>query len=76
MLLPPTSKGVYSRHLELSLPVQDSSWLHMASEPSDSAASKVEASDTAENHANASVEKAPDDGSKLKTLLGLLRKYD
>ena len=36
---------------------------------------KVAASDTAENHANAPVEKAPDEGSKLRTLLGLLRKY-
>ena len=53
----------------------------MASEPGDSAptaaaGAKVAASDTAENHANAPVEKAPDEGSKLKTLLGLLRKYD
>jgi hypothetical protein len=49
----------------------------MASEPGDAAAAgaKVAASDTAENHANAPVERAPDDGSKLKTLLGLLRKY-
>lgn len=46
----------------------------MASEPGDSA-SNVAKSDTAENHANAPVEKAPDEGSKLKTLLGVLRKY-
>ena len=46
----------------------------MASEPGDSA-SKIAASDTPQNHANAPVEKAPDEGSKLKTLLGLLRKF-
>lgn len=38
-------------------------------------ADKVAASDTAENHANAPVEKAPDEGSKLKTLLSVLRKF-
>lgn len=46
----------------------------MASEPGDAAA-KVAASDTPEAHATAPVEKAPDDASKFKTLLGLLRKY-
>jgi hypothetical protein len=45
----------------------------MASTPGDTA--KLAASDTPENHANAPVEKAPDDGSKLKTFLGILRKY-
>ncbi|KIW02851.1 hypothetical protein, variant [Verruconis gallopava] len=36
---------------------------------------KPAASDTPENHANAPVEKAPDEGSKLKTFLGILRKF-
>jgi hypothetical protein len=33
-------------------------------------------SDTPEAHADAKVEKAPDDSSKLKTFLGILRRFD
>lgn len=44
----------------------------MASTPGDG---KVAPSDTPEALANAPVEKAPDESSKLRTLLGLLRRY-